>query len=92
MATKYEIVRIYENRKNYIRIFVRNSYFVANTKTSPALGRLGGVEPISVICSSRVARYFLVSARRDEEAVTHATATRINEAGQENIRNPLGYG
>ncbi len=48
--------------------------------------------PHPKIPSSRVARDFLLPARRDEEAVVYPLRRSRNTAGRENLRNPLGYG
>lgn len=47
-------------------------------------------EPISKIPSSRVARDFFVSARRDEKAVAIATATKLQRSGTRKSPQPFG--
>ena len=48
------------------------------------------IEPISKIHSGRVVRYFLVSARRVEEAVAQATATKAQHSGTRKYPQPQG--
>ena len=52
-------------------------------------GESDRLSPHLKIRSSRVARDFLVSARRDEEAVVYPLRPSHNEAGRENLSNPM---